>query len=116
LKIEARADERESTLVKRSKIFSQATTDRTVRQRRPAAAGAEKEAVMQCAFSVCEDRFSLCPLVTIDAQLLRPDAIRDLPTNVEIFTDLLFGLAIFYWRRPNAMQKLPTREAPRFVP
>jgi hypothetical protein len=59
---------------------------------------------MQCAFLVCEDRFSLCPLSrTIDIQLLRRDAIRYLPTNVEILTDLLFRLVIFYSRRPPAM-------------
>jgi len=48
---------------------------------------------------VCEeDRFLIRPLSrTIHVQLLRRDAIRDLPANVEILilTDLLFRLAIF---------------------
>jgi hypothetical protein len=45
---------------------------------------------------VREDRFLLCPLSrTIDAQLLRGDAIPDLSINVEILTDLLFRLVIF---------------------
>ena len=45
---------------------------------------------------VREDRFLLCPLSrTIDAQPLRRDAIRDVSTNVESFTDLLFRFVIF---------------------